>query len=67
MKYLFITFDNGEVWRVDPNPLMKKRAEYYVDRDIQRGDTAIGKRDAEIESEIEFAMNDEYEVKGIEG
>ena len=62
MKYLRVRFSNGEEYDIPAEFIARERAEYYVTRDIDRGDTKEEDCKKEIQAEIEFALKDDSEI-----
>ena len=61
-KYLYVTFSNREIWRVEAEKIAKIRAEYYVDVDIANGNRLEENRKKAMKEEIDFVLNDTYEI-----
>lgn len=60
MKYIHITFANGETWKVPAQVIAEDRAKYYADLDAQRGN--VSDRDEAYREELEFTLGDDYEL-----
>jgi len=62
MKKLRVTFSNGETYDILAEDIARQRAEYYVDRDIACGDVEEKDRKKALQKEIDFALEDAYEI-----
>lgn len=60
MKYLRVTFSNGEVYDIPAKTIALQRASYFAARDATKGDSRY---DTICEQEFRFAMEDDYEIQ----
>ena len=62
MKKLRVTFSNGEVYDIPAEYIARQRAGYYINNDIAQGDVEEKDRESAIQKEIEYALEDSYEI-----
>ena len=53
IKYLFIQFSDGSVWKVPAHIIAKERAEYYAENDSDN---------TEYQKEFDYTMGDDHEL-----
>jgi hypothetical protein len=58
-----VSFSDGKIFDISAELIARVRAEYYVSKDIEKGDIKSEDKDIEIEREVKFALDDEYEVE----
>lgn len=60
MKYLRVTFSNGEMFDVPAEFIARNRAEYYVEVAVRADEDIDAKK--LLQEEIDWALEDEYEI-----
>lgn len=51
---LYIEFDNGETWKINARIIAEQRAEYYANKDCEKG---TEEHQEMLEEEEEYALN----------
>ena len=59
MKYVYVTFSNGETYRIPATEIAESRANYYADIDSE-GDESV--YDVIFKQEYNYTMNDNFEL-----
>jgi hypothetical protein len=60
MKYLHMTFENGETWQFPAYLVARERAHYYAESDT--GETRGAEYDRVRQEEFDITMNDDSEL-----
>lgn len=62
-KYIVVEFSDRSRWTFPASIVASDRANYYVGRDVDRGDLDADEAGKALENEIEFAMSDDFELR----